>query len=104
MLTATQTTAKVLQILAPSNELTEGSHKAKIVSEVVTYSNEFKVGDKEKMVIAQILVAIEGQKPFNCAIFSDDVATFCSKYSKGDGLDIYIQKNAKNPNYKNASC
>lgn len=102
MLTATQTTAAILSISSPSKGLENGTYSAKIVSNSIVYTNEFTTKKGDKMVIAQIKVAIDGQKPFNCAVLSYDLKDFCAKFSENDALEVYVSVNTKG--YKTADC
>lgn len=107
MLNKTNTTAKILAISSPSKELPNNNesnpfYMAKIVSNAITYTQEFKTAKGDTMVIAQIKVSINEGKPFNASILSYEIEDFCKKFSTNDELKVYISTNAKN--YKTADC
>jgi len=107
MLNKTQTTAKVLAISSPSKELANNTetnpfYMAKIVNDAITYTQEFVTAKGDKMVIAQIKVAINDGKPFNASILSYEIDEFCKKFTANDEIKVYISTNAKG--YKTADC
>ncbi len=89
---------KVLQVQSPSKLIEPNkNYLAKIVSNEITFKTVKSKKDGTPLQIAEILVALEGFKPFKAAIISEDINTFAQK-NVNDMVDIFIKFDGKYTN------
>ena len=89
---------KVLQVQSPSKLIEPNkNYLAKIVSNEITFKTVKSKKDGSPLQIAEVLVALDGYKPFKAAIISEDINTFCQK-NVNDMVDIFIKFDGKYTN------
>jgi hypothetical protein len=81
---------KTLLIQSPSKSIEPNRiYDAKIVDENLT-AKQVKTKKGDNLQIIEVLVAIEGHKPFKASLISESVEDF-SKKSKNDDVKVFIK-------------
>lgn len=91
-------TIKVLNVQSPSKLIEPNkTYQAKIVSNDITYKKVTTKKDNTALQIAEVLVAIEGFKPFKAALITEEVQSFLSK-QVNDIVSVFIKFDGKYTN------
>lgn len=90
---------QVLTVSAPPRALEANVlHDAKIANEMITFKKITKKKDNSELQIAEVLVAVDGYKPFKASLISQSPDDFKSK-KVNDIVSIFIKET---DGYRNA--
>lgn len=89
---------QVLTVSAPPKALEPNkSYKAKIADEKINFKKVNKKKDNTEMQIAEVLIVVEGFKPFKAALLSESPEEFKSK-KMNDEVSVFIKFDGKYTN------